>query len=59
MNKMHFYCFLPSLSTDFTDFTDFFCHYHRTNQMNQMAGAMCGLVKSGASGVFFIINGFN
>ena len=21
MNKMHFYCFLPSLSTDFTDFS--------------------------------------
>ena len=24
LNKMYFYCFLPSLSTDFTDFTDFF-----------------------------------
>ena len=28
-NKMHFYCFLPFLSTDFADFTDFFCVLNR------------------------------
>ena len=52
LNKTHFYCFLPSLSTDFTDFTDFFVIITgRTGWTGQLA-TMYRLVKSGASGVF-------
>ena len=38
---MHFYYFLPFLSTDFTDFTDF-CLYHLTKRMNLMV-AQCNV----------------
>ena len=50
MNKMYFYCFLPSFVNGFHGF---FCHHHQMNRINREAGAMQCLAKSGASGVFY------
>ena len=57
LNKMYFYCFLPSSSTDFTDFTDFFdIITWRTRWTRRLA--QCVVWLNLVHLVFFIINGF-